>query len=220
VRALTAIAIIAAGMALWPSPGTAQDREPGFEFGVDVLYQFSKDIGFEGGSSVSLEDDLGVALTFGYRFDQKFELQFALDWSDVDYNGTLQSGLAPGLAIDVDGSMETFVPRFSGVYNFIDGPLTPFVTAGLGWAFIDTNIPTERVQVGCWWDPWWGYICTPYQDTKSTDGFLYQAGAGVRWDVGGATSFRLSYDKTWVDLNNATSTPGLDQLTLGFSYRY
>jgi opacity protein-like surface antigen len=204
------------------SVATAQSspRSTGWDLGVDVLYQFSKDIDFDGGSSLDVEDDIGLGFTFGYRFNPKVELQFSVDWNNVDYRGVLQSAELATLSAEVSGEMESFVPRVNGVYNFRDAPVTPYITAGLGWAFIDTNIPTGQVTIGCWWDPWWGEICTPYQPTKSVDYFLYQAGAGVRWDIGEAATMRFSYDKTWLDVNHATSVPGLDQLKVGFVYRY
>ncbi|MBX5461266.1 MAG: outer membrane beta-barrel protein [Steroidobacteraceae bacterium] len=205
-----------------PAIGHAQDvtREAGGEFGFDVLYEFSKDIRFEGGSSLDKSDDFGVALSFGYRFNPKWELQFMIDWNDIDYNGTLQSASFPGLSADISGTMELFTPKVNGVYNFMNGPITPFVTAGIGWSFIDTNIPTGQVQVGCWWDPWWGQVCTPYQPTKDTDAFTYQVGGGVRWDVADFLSLKLIYERTWYDLNHATSDPGVDQIRVGLAWLY
>ena len=106
-----------------------------------------------------------------------------------------------------------------GVFNFVDGPLTPFIAVGAGWSWIDTNIPTGSVQVGCWWDPWWGQVCAPYQNTKSVDGFRYSGGLGVRWDVG-AGSLRASWEMHWLDLDNASSTPQFDQFRLGYTWRF
>jgi opacity protein-like surface antigen len=205
-----------------PSIGIAQsaDRDRGWEFGAEVTYALSNDVRFNGGTTLDVEDDIGVALIFGYRFDSKLELQFSLDWNEVDYSGVLQSAQFPGLTASVNGTMETFTPRFGATYNFIDGPLTPFVTGGIGWSFIDTNIPTGQVQVGCWWDPWWGQICTPYQPTKDVDGFMYEAGIGARWDVGQSYSFRLAYQKRWIDIGKTSSTPDFDRFELGFVYRY
>jgi opacity protein-like surface antigen len=216
LRAFVGIAI------LIPSIGAAQstERGPGWDYGLDVIYQFSHDVSFQGGSTLSLDDDLGLGLNFGYRLNPRFEVNFTLDWNSFDYRGTLQSADNPGLSADVSGDMEWFVPRVNGSFNFLKGPLTPYVSAGIGWAFIDTNIPTGQVSVGCWWDPWYGQICTPYQPTLSTDELTYQAGAGLRWDAGENFSARLSYEKTWLDLSNTQSAPGLDQLKIGLLYRY
>ena len=195
-------------------------REPGWDFGADIVYQLSDDAKFDGGSFLDFDDDLGLAINFGYRFNSRFELQFGLDWNSVDYHGILQSAQDPTRSASIHGDMESFTPHLNALFNFMKGPLTPYVGGGVGWSFIDTNIPTGQVSVGCWWDPWWGQICTPYQSTLSTDQVTYQVGAGVRWDFAPASTLRLSYDRTWFDLNHASSTPSWDQLKLGFMYRY
>lgn len=206
---------------LGPAVGAAQSasREPGWDFGADIVYQFSGDAKFDGGSSLDFDDDVGLALTFGYRFTPRFELQAGIDWNTVDYSGVLQSAQNPTLTATIRGDMESFTPHVNAVFNFMTGPITPFVGAGVGWSFIDTNIPTGQVQIGCWWDPWWGQICTPYQATLSTDQLTYQAAAGVRWDFGAESTLRVSYEKTWLDLEHASSTPSWDQFKIGFVYR-
>ena len=195
-------------------------REPGWEIGVEATYMLSQKVDFNGGSSLDIKDDVGAALIFGYRFDSKLELQFSFDWNEVDYHGTLQSALIPALNASVNGTMETFVPRFNGTYNFLTGPLTPYVTAGVGWSFIDTNIPTGQVQVGCWWDPWWGQVCTPYQPTKNVDAFTYEVGVGARWDLGESMTLRGGYLKRWLDLSHASGTPNFDRFELAFLWRH
>lgn len=220
IRQALRLAVVA--MFLVPTIAAAQagSREAGWDFGADVIYQFSKDIGFDGGSELNVEDDIGLGITFGYRFNGNLELQFGIDWNSIDYSGTLQSASFPGVSASIDGEMEIFSPQINAVWNFRNAPVTPYVTGGIGWAFIDTNIPTGQVQVGCWWDPWWGQICTPYQPTKNTDAFTYLLGAGVRWDIGDYYTMRFSYDKVWTDLSKSSSTPGFDQLKLGFAWRY
>ena len=222
-RASMAIAGFFAGLLACTT--ASADRDPGWEFGADVIYQLSQDVDFKGGSSASLDDDFGLTVNFGYRFSEKLELQFALDWSDVDYDATLQttSNTNPPIPtgeVRVSGSYEAFTPRASLHYNFLDGPITPFVKAGIGWSFIDTNIPEGRPQNVCWWDPWWGYICGTVQDTRSVDGFEYEVGVGLRWDLDGGLSLRAAYEKHWLDLSEADGTPDLDQIKIGIAYRY
>lgn len=216
--------MLTAGIAIFtfvPAMAGAQSptREAGWDFGADVVYQLSDDASFDGGSKLDFDDDLGLAITFGYRFTPRVELQFGLDWNSVNYHGVLQSVQNPALSASIHGDLESFTPRINGVFNFMNGPLTPFVSGGIGWSFIDTNIPTGQVQVGCWWDPWWGQVCTPYQATLSTDQLTYQIGAGLRWDFGLESTLRFSWEKTWFDLQHASSTPSWDQLKIGFVYR-
>lgn len=192
----------------------------GWEFGADLIYQDTADLTFEGGSTATLDDDFGIALVFGYRFNENLGLGFSFDWQEADYDVAVRSSLTPGLEFTGSADLETFTPRIWLNYNFTKGNISPYLNAGVGWAFVDTNIPNSRVQVGCWWDPWYGQICAPYQSTKSVDDFVYQAGVGVRWDVSPGYALRLAYEKHWFDYGKATSTPDFDQWKLGLTFRY
>lgn len=217
MRTLIVPGILAAGLS-W-SAHAQETRPPGSEFGFDVVYQLSQDITFDGNSTVDFSDDVGVSLWWSYRFNEHLDLQAALDWSEMDYDATFRSQTA-GLEANVSGDIETFVPKVVLNYNILKGPLTPFLSGGVGWAFVDTNIPNSRVQVGCWWDPWWGYICTPYQSTRSFDDFTYQLGAGVRWDINRSYALRLVYERHWLDYSKASSTPDFDQFRLGMAFMF
>ena len=197
----------------------AEERGEGSEFGVDLIYQLGQDIDFNGGSSASLDDDFGIVATFGYRFSSHLEIQAALDWQDTDYDVNLVTDPG-GATVRGSGSLQAITPRVSVQYDFTPGGLSPFVSAGIGWSFIDTNIPQGRPENVCWWDPWWGYVCGTVQDSKSVDGFEYQLGAGLRWDFSPGYTLRFAYEKHWLDLDEADGAPGLDQFKLGIAFRY
>src|SRR5688572_24989 len=113
VRQLLAVAVIVASI---PSISAAQSsRGPGWDFGADVNYLISNDVAFDGGSNLDFDDDLGVSLTFGYRFNPRLELNFGIDWNSVDYRGVLQSATAPGLTANISGEMEAFTFRTNAV---------------------------------------------------------------------------------------------------------
>ena len=215
------------GLALLLCSATAlADRQPGWDFGGELLYQFSSDVDFEGGSRAELDDDLGLALSFTYRFNSRFELLFGVDWNSVDYQADIApapispGGPIVGAGFSVDGELEYWTPRVGVNFNLLEGDFTPYVTGGVGWSFIDTNIPEGRATTSCWWDPWYGYICGTFQETKSFDQLTYNVGAGLRWDVGSSISLRFGYERHWLDVGEATSTPGFDQLKVGIIGRY
>jgi opacity protein-like surface antigen len=215
------------GLALLLCAGTAlADRQPGWDFGGELLYQFSQEVDFEGGSNADLDDDLGLALSFTYRFNSRLELLFGLDWNSYDYNAdilpapTSPGGPIVGTGFSVEGEIETWTPRVGVNFNLLEGDLTPYVTGGVGWSFIDTNVPDGRAQSACWWDPWFGYVCGTFQETKSLDELTYNVGVGLRWDLGSTISLRLGYERHWLELDQATSTPGFDQLKVGIIGRY
>ncbi len=68
---------------------------------------------------------MGNPLIFGYRFNERVELAFALDWQEVDYDATLQSATIPSLRVNVTGDLEAFTPRAWVNYNFMEGPSHP-----------------------------------------------------------------------------------------------
>src|SRR5882672_88066 len=199
---------------------TSSMRDRGWEWGFDVMYLNSADWSFEGGSTVSTSSDEGVSLTFGYRFYPHLELQGAFDWQNTGYLATIVSGDVPPLpSISLNGDYEAWTPRINFNYNILDRNITPYVTAGLGWSFIDTNVPSGQVSVGCWWDPWYGQICTAYRNTRSFDSLTYQAGIGLRWDFQRGYSLRLGYEKHWYDFSKGTGSADLDEIRFGFMIR-
>ena len=105
-------------------------------------------------------------------------------------------------------------------YYFMTGRFTPFITTGIGWNLVDTNIPTEPPQVGCWWNPWYGYICEGFQDTKNVDGFAYQLGAGLRYRLNQSTLVEWQLPDELAGLSEGQGTPTFDgfQLILDWGF--
>lgn len=208
-------------MLLLCSGAAFAERQPGWDFGADLIYQFSQDVDFDGGSAAALDDDLGVALSFNYRFTPRLELMIGLDWNQVDYDVTVAPGdAAAGLGFSATGELEYWTPRVGVNFNFLETDLTPYITGAIGWSFIDTNIPDAPPQSACWWDPWWGYYCGTYQSTRSIDELVYDIGVGVRWDVSSTLTLRFGYERHWLDLSEANGTPGFDQVKFGIAARY
>ena len=149
---------------------------------------------------------------------------------------TVQRDLPPGLRPEVRkadpdaaageessrlrGDLEFLTLMGNATYNFLPGQFSPFVTGALGWSWVDTNIATEPPQVGCWWDPWWGYVCSSFQDTRSIDGFSYQVGVGARYDFSDTLAVKGSYRMTWIDFDNAEGTPDFDGFTLSVGWKF
>jgi opacity protein-like surface antigen len=212
------IVTLAAVCSCWSLAAYA-DRDTGWEFGGELIYQDSQDISGDNGSTAEIDSDVGLALTFGYRVNERLVVNFGLDWNNVDYQAFLVSGDLPNLSATVDGELESFTPRVGVDFNFMEGPITPYVNATIGYSFIDTNIPDGPPQTGCWWDPWYGQICGTWQSTRSVEEFVYGAGLGVRWDTSDTLSVKLEYHKRWIDASDAGS-PDFDQLKLGVVFMY
>ena len=211
---------IFAGLTLSQAVGAqSADREGMWETSLGVVFENSTDVDFEGGTTADIESGTGFKLGFAYHYTDNLEFGANFGIDQADYTADLVA--QTGQTIPVKGELEYTTLMFDGTWNFMSGPFTPFVTGGIGWSWVDTNVPTGLPQTGCWWDPWYGYICTTYQDTKTIDGFAYQLGAGLRYDLSDTFAVHGSYRVTWVDIDRATSTPQFDgfQLSLGWKFR-
>jgi len=200
---------------------TSSGRAGNWEWYGEVRFIFAKDISFGHGTSVSTDDDAGFGLGFGYNIDDHWLASFEFQYNELNYKATIASADVPPKASTTLGGTAQ-ISRFGGslAYNLLAGPITPYASASLGWSWVDSNIPTGPPQTGCWWDPWFGYLCSTWQPTATNSGFTYGLGIGMRWDAGQHFFMRFGYEYDWVDLSHASSTPGFSLLRLQFGTRY
>lgn len=202
----------------WGPPPT-QDRSQRWEFYGGPRFTLGETIDFDGGSMLITEDEVGLGFGFAWNFDAHLQLGGDFSWNSVEYDATIVDADSPGNSAALSGELDTSSMNFVVGWNFLPGPLTPYANASLGWTWIDSNI-VSGVGNGCWWDPWWGYICGPYASTYGDDEFSYGVGAGLRWDIGPSLFARFGYDHSWIDISNATGTPDFGSIRLEFGGKY
>jgi len=197
--------------------GMNEDRP--WETRLGANYQTTTDVDFDGGTTAEFNSNLGFLVGIGYDLSDHFEVGANFSYYERDFDANI-AGDVPGEVFPVSGGIDAMGAMFDLTYNLMSGPFTPFLVAGAGWNWVDTNIPSEPPQVGCWWNPWYGYICSGFQETKTVDGFTYQLGAGLRYRMNDSFSFSGSYRMSWVDFPKATGTPAFDgfQLVLGWGF--
>lgn len=200
-------------------PVASADRSESWETRLDILYQNSSDWDFNGGTTAEVDSDTNFLIGFGYHLNDNLELGGNMTFGQTDYTADIV-GDEIGEIFAVRGEYEAWSLLFDATWNFMPGDFTPFLSATAGWSWVDTNIATGPPQTGCWWDPWWGYICANFQNTKSLDGFAYGFDVGARYDFTDTVSLRGSYRMMWVDLSNASSTPDMDGFRLGIGWRF
>jgi hypothetical protein len=103
-------------------------------------------------------------------------------WNSPSYDAKIASADTPGTFRRESSDLSTSSIQLNLHYYFIAGPVTPYVSAGLGSTFIDSNIANGAATGTCWWDPYWGYTCSSSQPTYSTNSFPTRA-VGIRWDI-------------------------------------
>jgi len=185
-RMLKKIVLLIAGLLVATSTLAQASRRAGHgEFYIGPIFTQSKSYNFDGGTSARTDTGNGLNLGFAYNFDAHWQAGMDFAWSEVDYSADVQPGAGNNLGgRRINGTLETGTVRFNGSYNLLTGNFTPFATAGLGWTYIDTNIPAGLPESFCWYYPWYGSYCGTYVPTKTTTRFSYNAGLGLRLDVG------------------------------------
>ena len=195
------------------------DRAGTWETRLDIVYNNSADWDFAGGTTAEIDSDTSFLIGFGYHLNDNLELGGNFTFGQTDYTADIV-GDEPGEIFGVRGEYESSSLLFDATWNFLPGAFSPFVSASAGWAWVDTNIATGPPQTGCWWDPWWGYVCSTFQDTKSLDGFSYGFDVGARYDFSDTLAAHASYRMMWVDLDNADGTPDIDGFRLGLGWKF
>jgi opacity protein-like surface antigen len=196
-------------------------REGMYEITLQPRYILSKDIDAGGGSKLELDSTFGFGLGFGYNFTNNFALHLEGSWASEGYSATVPTSIGgfPTGTTSVKGTMDTYTTALNLSYYFLDGPVTPFLMGGIGWTWVDSNIPSGPPTGTCWYDPWYGYVCTSYQSTYTKDYLSYNLGVGVRWDVQPGFFVRGIVDWQWLDLGTVGSNYFLGgRVDLGFTF--
>ena len=213
-RNLVLLALLLAAL-----PAAAQmSRAHRSELYIGPVFTDGKNYSFNGGTSA--RTDTGYGLNIGYAYNMDAHLQFGGDlvWGDQDYRATVRPGDGSA-ARNINGTLETGTVRFFGTYHLSAKRFTPFVTGGLGWTYVDTNIPSGLPENVCWYYPWYGGYCSTYVPTASTTKFSYNAGLGLRLDQGSGV-FRFLVNSQWLDLGSGYSSANVIQYRIDIGTKF
>ncbi|MCJ8319239.1 MAG: porin family protein [Colwellia sp.] len=184
----------------------------------ESTFQFSNtqsfDINGAEGSGVDVDNDLGWGFTFGYNVNEHILVNFEWMASSPKYTATFVND--DGQSTSIKHKMDIYTTQVNGIYHFTRDQFTPFIQAGLGWSYIDSNIANGPPVGGCWYDPWWGYICDSYQSTYDDTRFSYNVAAGFRYEIDTGLTIKASYKQLWMDLSNSKdASMGIFHLEIG-----
>ena len=168
-------------------------------------------------TSAQMEADLGWGIGAGYNLNERFNLGFLVTWRSANYTATVVSEVDPEDTMIYSNWLDADTLALTADWNVLSKRLTPYVNGALGWTLINTNIPAN-IYSGCWWDPWYGYVCASDVETYGADVFSYAIGVGARLEVSDNVFFRVGYE---YDGLNHDGTDGINafRLDLGFTAR-
>ena len=204
-----------------PCMSNAQTQRAGnWETSLAVVFQDSISVDGEAGSSLDLKSHTGFGINVALNINPKFSVGGDFEWLNPRYLLTLVDDTGVNDDIVINHKLTQFNTRFKGTWNMIDGPFTPYVEAGLGWSYMDSNVADGPPQTGCYWHPWWGYICNNYYSTFDDWVFSYGGGVGLRYELRGGTFMKASYNYWELDGIGESQDSGFTSARLEFGWMF
>jgi len=214
-RAMTAV------MLGWSAAASAQgtfSRAGSWDLYIGPQYVESKTLHFDGGARAELEDSASLLFGFGYHPNRALCFDFMFSSASADYVGIARNAAGDERRFVSDMTSSSF--SLGATYYILPTKLTPFVSAIIGYTYIDSGVENGEYYDGCWWDPWYGYECYSYAKTYNSTKFNYGIQAGLRYDFTNHVFVRGSIGTNITDMdssNTAAFTTG--SLVVGFSFR-
>ena len=187
-----------------PSAWERFERREKVEVYAIGQYLHSQDIQFsDGPDEVTLEmEDTGLGgFGMAYHFNDYVALRgdFMFGPATFKTEGATVVGVPLGMARDA--FLQT--GRVNVDYNIINRRFTPFVTAGIGYQFLSSELENYPSVPVCWWDPWWGYVCEYGTPTYYETDFTWNVGGGFRWSVTDHFFIKATGGLNWLQYSGA-----------------
>ena len=218
--AVTAGALLAMAFSSTAFAQSRGDRAQTWDVGVQLTHLGSFNNGGEQGSGLSVDSEIGWGFWGNYNFTNRLALGFEFNWTQPRYTATFIPEGNPSAPETISTRMDIFTAQAKGTFNFMEGAFTPYIEGSLGWTNVDSNVINGPPITGCWWDPWWGYICAPFFSTYSETVTSWGVAGGLRYDINPYYGLRLSYGIQELDTGSRNENPQLDMIRAEFTWRF
>ncbi len=168
-------------------------RKGHWDLSFQGRYLGSQEVSADGGSSLSLQDNLGWGMGFHYNFSQKFALGMDFSMHSINYTATLVDANDPSITGNYSNNLDVAKFGVVSTWNVLEGRYTPYLNGAFSWTLIDTNIQSG-MEDGCYDDPYLGSVCGTYPTTYQTDNASYSIGVGGRFEMTETFFVRLGYE--------------------------
>ena len=116
-----------------PCISSAQgSRADSWDVSISVIFQDSKSIGGDGGSSLDVDSDTGFGVNFAYNWSSKLSFGMDFEFLQPDYKATLVDANGVLNDIVIDHEMSQLNGRFKGTFNFMGRLLYAVSRSGAG----------------------------------------------------------------------------------------
>ena len=194
---------VAGALLLGAVPVLAQEATGRSEISVYAGSLFGADLTKApvSGTVPKLDDDFVAGLRYTYNFNPNFALE-----GSFGFNPNKVTHLV-GDDIDID----VYTADINAVYNFPTGTrLTPYVTAGVGYAFANLDRPIV------------GTVGAQQVSIDDDEGVTANAGVGVKYDLTDRLYARLDARYRYIDklVDQVEDALNGAEVTLGVGYRF
>jgi hypothetical protein len=195
----------------------AYSRGNTWDLYIGPQYVMGETLRFDGGARAEIDDSASLLFGFGYHPNKALSFDFMFSSASADYVGIAKNAIGEERRFTSDMDSSSF--SIGATYYLLPGRFTPFVSALIGYTYIDSGIENGEYYESCWWDPWYGYYCSPYADTYSSSDFSYGGAVGVRYDFPSHFFLKATAGITDVDLDvSGSSTFTYYNLLAGISF--
>jgi opacity protein-like surface antigen len=209
-------------LVLLSGPALAEWRGQTNEWSLDLFIVGPKNYVFESGASARNDGGGGIGLTLAHNLSDYFAVGLDATLSEFGYRASVAPGAGNTAAgFQSEGSMETAALRAHVTWNLLARPVTPFLTAGAGVVFLDTNLDSDAPANACWIYPWHGEVCSDKAPRSNLARLTYGFGAGMRFDLPRDLGFiRAMAGGEWIHIPEALSPVGYVQFRADFGLRF
>ena len=218
-KAVTLIFLLISLTSLNAQAAFNDSRVEKWEFYLAPKLTNSKVLQFENGAEADINKRSSLAFGFGYNINAHIELSMEFGSSSANYTSTVIPEDPAESPVKSTQSLYTSSLNLGFTYNVLSGPFTPFITATVGSTYIDSGIFTGNVGTGCWWYPYYGYVCGPVAQTYTSTELNYGAALGLRYDFNRKLYMKGDVGKNYIDFGNS-NTPDFTtyRFTFGFMF--
>ena len=123
------------------------DRAQTWDVGIQMSNMGSVSLTGSMDSFINTESEYGFGFWGTYNLNSRFALGFDFNWTQPNYNARFipENGTQP---VDVRHEMNLFTGQAKAVFHLLEGPLTPYVEAGLGLTWVDSNVADSPPTTG------------------------------------------------------------------------
>jgi len=177
-----------------------------WEFYLAPKLTNSKVLQFENGAEADINKRSSLAFGFGYNINAHIELSMEFGSSSANYTSTIIPEDPAESPQQSTQSLYTSSLNLGFTYNILSGPLTPYITASIGSTYIDSGIFTGNVGTGCWYYPYWGYVCGPVAQTYTATEINYGGALGLRYDFNRKLYMKGDVGKNYLDFDSSNTS--------------